>query len=86
MPPSQTADKLPAEIQRTAIMDASDDQLLLDKLKTLSPALRAEVEDFIDFLKSREGVPSLVHVATRASEPAFSEVWDNPADAEYDRL
>jgi hypothetical protein len=86
MPPSQTADKLPAEIRRVAMMDARDDQLLLEKLKSLPPALRAEVEDFIDFLKSREDVQSFAHVATRASEPSFKEVWDNPADAEYDRL
>ena len=35
-------------------MNATDDQLLIEKLKSLPPQRRAEVEDFVDFLKSRE--------------------------------
>ena len=31
-----------------------NDQLLIEKLKTLPPQRRAEVEDFVDFLKNRE--------------------------------
>jgi hypothetical protein len=33
---------------------SADPQSLLDKIKTLSPQRRAEVEDFVDFLKVRE--------------------------------
>ena len=66
-------------------MSARDDELL-QKLKSLPPQRRAEVEDFVDFLKSREDEQHLVHAAGRASEPAFKAVWDNPEDAEYDRL
>lgn len=32
---------------------SADDQALFDKLKTLPPQQRAEVEDFVDFLKTR---------------------------------
>jgi len=67
-------------------MGARDDQQLIEKLKSLPPQLRAEVEDFVDFLKSREVEQRLTHVATHASEPAFKEGWDNPDDADYDRL
>ena len=67
-------------------MNATDDQLLIEKLKSLPPQRRAEVEDFVDFLRSREDEQRLTHAAAQASEPAFRSVWDNPDDAEYDRL
>lgn len=35
-------------------MNAQTEKTLLEKLKTLPPARRAEVEDFIDFLKARD--------------------------------
>lgn len=67
-------------------MSARDDQVLIEKLKSLPPQRRAEVEDFVDFLRSRETDQQLTRAATQASEPAFKAVWDNPDDAEYDRL
>lgn len=35
-------------------MNAQSEEALLEKLKALPPARRAEVEDFVDFLKARE--------------------------------
>ena len=35
-------------------MNAANDQVLIEKLKALPPQRRKEVEDFVDFLKSRE--------------------------------
>jgi hypothetical protein len=67
-------------------MNARDDQVLLEKLKSLPPQRRAEVEDFVDFVRSREIDQQLTRVAAQASGPAFNAVWDNPDDAEYDRL
>lgn len=67
-------------------MSTRDDQVLIEKLKSLPPQRRAEVEDFVDFLKSREDELHLTHAAAKTSEPAFKTVWDNPDDAEYDRL
>ena len=66
-------------------MGSRDDQLI-EKLKGLAPHRRAEVEDFVDFLKSREDDQRLTRAMTQASEPVFNAVWDNPDDAEYDRL
>lgn len=63
-----------------------DDQGLIEKLKALPPQRRAEVEDFVDFLKSREDEQRVTHAAMHASAPAFKAIWDNPEDAEYDRL
>lgn len=62
------------------------DQTLIEKIQTLPPELIEEVEDFVDFLKTRDQGRALVHTAARLSEDAFRKVWDNPDDAEYDRL
>ncbi len=67
-------------------MNVHRQRSLLDKLKTLSPEKLAEVEDFIDFLRAREGDATLVGEASRASQAAFAAVWDNAADAAYDKL
>jgi hypothetical protein len=67
-------------------MNARNDQALIEKLKALPPQRRAEVEDFVDFLKTREDEQRLTQAASQASEPAFKTIWDNPDDAEYDRL
>jgi len=63
-----------------------DDQLLLEKLRSLPPQRRAEVEDFVDFLAHREEEQRLGQIAAQAFEPAFKALWDDPEDAEYDRL
>lgn len=62
------------------------DQTLLEKIQSLPPERVEEVEDFVDFLKTREQDRALVHAAARLSETAVREVWDNSDDAEYDRL
>jgi hypothetical protein len=59
---------------------------LIDKLESLPPECIAEVEDFIAFLKSRDVVQQLVRTATKASEAAFAQTWDNPDDTVYDTL
>ncbi len=58
---------------------------LIDKLKELPPQRLAEVEDFVDFLRTRDE-RGLTLAATQASEPSFAKVWDNDEDAAYDRL
>jgi len=59
---------------------------LIDKLEALPPERIAEVEDFVDFLKSRDTDRQLTRAAAKAAEPAFATVWDNPDDAAYDAL
>ena len=59
---------------------------LIDKLEALPPERIAEVEDFIDFLKSRDTDRQLTRAAAKASEPSLQKVWDNPDDAVYDAL
>ena len=67
-------------------MNAQVVEALIEKLKALPPERRAEVEDFIDFLHTRETDRQLAQAAAQLSAPAFSAVWDNPDDAGYDRL
>ena len=66
--------------------ESMSDQTLIEKIHRLSPERVEEVKDFVDFLKTREPDRALVHAAGRLSEDAFRTVWDNPDDAEYDRL
>jgi hypothetical protein len=60
-------------------------QALIEKISQLSPQKLAEVEDFVDFLRTRDE-RRLTQAAAGASEAAFAKVWDNAEDAAYDRL
>jgi hypothetical protein len=66
--------------------DPLREQVLIEKLRSLSSDRITEVEDFIDFLRQREADQSLVRAAARLSEDTLRKVWDNPEDADYDRL
>lgn len=63
------------------------EQTILQKLRHLPPERLAEVEDFVDFLAHRQAEErGLTQAAGRLATAAFARVWDNPADADYDRL
>ena len=62
------------------------EQALIEKIKQLPLQRMAEVEDFVDFLRTREDEQRLTHAATKASETSFAQVWDNDEDAGYDRM
>jgi hypothetical protein len=70
---------------RMSVPNRSRDELL-EKIRSLSPETLAEVEDFVDFLRQRSDDGALSVAATKLSEDAFRRVWDNPEDADYDRL
>jgi hypothetical protein len=57
---------------------------LARRIAALPPAKRAAVADFVQRLV--DGDRQLVAAAKRSSEAVFRRVWDNPDDAEYDRL
>ena len=59
---------------------------LIEKLNSLPVNRLAEVEDFVDFLRSREHDRALFQAASGASEPALASVWNNPEDEAYDAL
>lgn len=67
-------------------MQTQHENMVLAKLRRLPPERVAEVEDFIDFLSSRDRDRPLVHAAQATSEAALSALWDNADDADYDRL
>jgi len=67
-------------------MTTVDKLKILEKLRHLPPERLAEVEDVVDSLAHRQAderglTPAAGHLATTA----FRRVWDNPADADYDR-
>ena len=72
-------------VQEMSKPDHNDEELLR-KLRSLPPEKLAEVEDFVDFLRYRNEDAKLATAASRMSEDAFRKVWDNPEDADYDRL
>ena len=57
---------------------------LFEKIKSLPPERIAEVEDFVDFIAQRDE-RRLVQAATKLSEDAFGQVWDNEEDSVYDQ-
>jgi hypothetical protein len=59
---------------------------LLDKIRALPEDKIAEVADFVEFLRLRAEEQQAAAAVTRLSEQAFAKVWDNPDDAEYDKL
>ena len=63
-----------------------DTQALMEKIQALPIERIAEIEDFVDFLATREQDRSLARAAAAASAPAFAQVWDNPEDDVYDAL
>jgi len=66
--------------------DRMAEETLIQKIRNLPPERVAEVEDFVDFLTTRDQDRHFTHAAARLSEDAFRAVWDNSDDAEYDRL
>ena len=67
-------------------MSPSDTDALLANLKSLPPRRLLEVEDFIDFLRSREDEHRWTVSASAASIASFAKVLENDADADYDHL
>jgi hypothetical protein len=62
------------------------EETLIQKIRSLPPERVAEVENFVDSLTVRDQDRHFTQAAARLSEEAFRAVWDNPDDAEYDRL
>jgi hypothetical protein len=62
------------------------EQILIEKIRTLTPERIAEVEDFVDFLRQQNVDRLLTQAAAKLSENSFQKVWDNPEDADYDNL
>ena len=65
---------------------SATEQGLIEKIRQLPPQRMAEVEDFVDFLRTREHEQRLTQAATKASEASFSVVWNNDEDAAYDHM
>jgi hypothetical protein len=62
------------------------EQVLIEKIKQLPPQRLAEVEDFVDFLRTRDDEQRLTQAAVKVAEASFAAVWTNEEDAAYDRM
>ncbi len=47
---------------------------------------KQEQDTLAEWLLLRLQEEHLTQAATKLSEPSFQQVWDNPDDADYDRL
>ena len=61
-------------------------QALIEKIQALPAERIAEVEDFVDFIASREQERALTRAAMATSAPTFAAIWNNPDDDAYDAL
>ena len=64
----------------------ADSKSLIEKIEALPADRIAEIEDFVDFIRSREQERSLTRAAAVASAPTFAAIWSNPEDDVYDAL
>jgi hypothetical protein len=58
----------------------ADGKTLIEKIEALPAERIAEIEDFVDFIRSREQKRALTRAAAAASAPAFAAIWSNPED------
>lgn len=67
-------------------MSARDDQVLIEKLKSLPPQQRAEVEDFVDFLaaktRKRLAIDRLLAIAPAIEAAGIAPMREEEIDAE----
>lgn len=68
--------------------DITTEQRVIEKIRRLFPEQILQVEEFIDSLdKNTQNTDRDITFAfSKLSEPAFQKIWDNPDDAEYDKL
>ena len=59
---------------------------LIEKVQKLSPEQIEKVENFIETLSKEKEDKELTSAYTKLSETAFSKIWYNPLDADYDHL
>jgi hypothetical protein len=57
---------------------------LIEKIETLSAERRAQVEDFVDFLRMREQDRLPTGAAATSYPSALDRIWNNPDDDIYD--
>jgi hypothetical protein len=56
---------------------------LIAKIEQLPANRIAEVEDFVDFLRTRDQDGTLTQAAAAVSATSFAAIWDNSDDAAY---
>lgn len=68
--------------------DITTEQRVIEKIRRLFPEQIFQVEEFIDSLEqnTKNADHDMTFAAAKLSEPAFQKIWDNPDDAEYDKL
>ena len=68
--------------------DTTTQQRIIEKIRRLFPEQLLQVEEFIDSLDKNitNADGDIAFAAAKLSETVFQKIWDNPDDAEYDKL
>ncbi|MBD2449206.1 toxin-antitoxin system, antitoxin component, Xre family protein [Nostoc sp. FACHB-152] len=66
--------------------DDSLKQRLVEKISRMSVEQILLIDKFIDSLAQKDSDQMLILAAAKLAEPALQKIWDNPDDAEYDKL
>lgn len=67
-------------------MNDQNERTILEKPKGLPPEQVAEMENCVDFLRTRHEEQRVTQAAMKACAPAFNKIWNNSEDADYERL
>ncbi|BAZ09323.1 hypothetical protein NIES4071_11310 [Calothrix sp. NIES-4071] len=65
------------------------EQRVIEKIRRLFPEQMLQVEEFIDSLDTENSLDvdhDITFAFSKLSEAAFQKIWDNPDDAQYDKL
>jgi len=60
--------------------------MLIERIRALPLEQVSVLEEFVEFLSRRQDDRQVVRALCHLSEASFAKVWDNPDDADYDRL
>jgi hypothetical protein len=61
-------------------------EIQIEKIKSLPPDRLAEVEDFVDLIRTRDRERTVTRETAATSVFAFAAIWSNPEDDVYDAI
>ncbi|MGD9163035.1 MAG: hypothetical protein PVG39_31810 [Desulfobacteraceae bacterium] len=73
-------------MQQDINITSNQENILIRKIRNLTPDKIVEVVDFVDFLSQKDQNSRMVQAANKMAEEAFNKVWDNAEDEAYDSL
>ena len=73
-------------MQQDITITSNQENMLIQKIRSLAPDKIVEVVDFVDFLSQKDQDRRMLQAANKLAEDTFKKVWDNTEDEAYDKL